>query len=515
MPKKNKTLRLILGDQLNIGHPWFSEKNPSTIYLMAEMLQESEYVTHHIQKIIGFFASMRAFADTLTRMGHQVAYIRITDKDAKLSLEEIIEKQLKSTGATKFEYQLPDEWRLDQQLIAYCKKSSVDCSHIDTHHFLSERMDLRNLFPKGKAPLMETFYRMMRKRYGLLMEAPTKPEGGRWNYDSENRKSFAGKDPLPDIPVLNNDCSVILEDIKKAKLRFIGNVEALSFEWPINREQSILLLKHFCKHALPLFGKYQDAMHTDTWLLFHSRLSFSMNTKMISPLEVIEASIAAYRKSNGKITLPQIEGFVRQILGWREYMRGIYWGWMPEFGEMNFLNHQRKLPSWFWSGDTKMNCMKHAIQQSLDKAYAHHIQRLMVTGNFALLAGIHPDELDKWYLGIYIDAIEWVEITNTRGMSQFADGGIVGTKPYVSTSNYIGKMSNYCKGCHYDADAKTGEKSCPFNSLYWAFYETHRKHFANNPRIGMMYRILDKMDRAQRNSLMEQAAKHLEDIENL
>jgi deoxyribodipyrimidine photolyase-related protein len=256
-------------------------------------------------------------------------------------------------------------------------------------------------------------------------------------------------------------------------------------------------------------------MHTDSWLLFHSRLSFSMNTKMISPLEVIEASIDAYRHSNGKITLPQIEGFVRQILGWREYMRGIYWGWMPEFGELNFLNHQRKLPSWFWTGDTKMNCMKHAITQSLDKAYAHHIQRLMVTGNFALLAGIHPDEIDKWYLGIYIDAIEWVEITNTRGMSQFADGGIVGTKPYVSTANYIGKMSNYCKSCHYDADDKTGPNACPFNSLYWNFYDLHRDKFEKNPRIGMMYRILEKMEPAQLAATLERAGYCLDNIESL
>ena len=515
MPKKNKTLRLILGDQLNLQHPWYQEKSSEVIYLMAEMHQESEYVTHHIQKIIGFFASMRALADALSRMGHQVIYIRITDKDAKLRLEEIIDKQIAETGANRFEYQLPDEWRLDQQLKAICSKTDIDCSAVDTHHFLSERMELRNQFPKGKNPLMETFYRMMRKRYGLLMEGPSKPEGGKWNYDSENRKNYAGKDPLPEIPALKNDCSEILQDIQKAKLKFIGHVDAHSFEWPISREQGLKLLKHFCNEALPLFGKYQDAMHTDSWLLFHSRLSFSMNTKMISPLEVIEASIDAYRHSNGKITLPQIEGFVRQILGWREYMRGIYWGWMPEFGELNFLNHQRKLPSWFWTGDTKMNCMKHAITQSLDKSYAHHIQRLMVTGNFALLAGIHPDEIDKWYLGIYIDAIEWVEITNTRGMSQFADGGIVGTKPYVSTANYIGKMSNYCKSCHYDADDKTGPNACPFNSLYWNFYDLHRDKFEKNPRIGMMYRILEKMEPAQLAATLERAGYCLDNIESL
>jgi len=261
------------------------------------------------------------------------------------------------------------------------------------------------------------------------------------------------------------------------------------------------------------FGQYQDAMTTWDPFLFHSRLSFSLNTKMISPLEVVRKVETYWESHQDEVSISQVEGFVRQIIGWREYMRGIYWAKMPEFAELNFFGHERPLPSWYWTGNTKMNCLSKSISQSLEHAYAHHIQRLMVTGNFALLAGIDPAALDEWYLGIYIDAIEWVEITNTRGMSQFADGGIVGTKPYVSSANYIQKMSNYCGQCAYDAKKKTGHGACPFNSLYWNFYEVNRSKLQKNPRIGMAYRTLDKM--SNKKELLAQAAEYLDKIETL
>jgi deoxyribodipyrimidine photolyase-related protein len=256
-------------------------------------------------------------------------------------------------------------------------------------------------------------------------------------------------------------------------------------------------------------------MAPNEWSLYHSRISFSMNVKMISPQEVIERAIEEWKKRPTEIEFNQLEGFVRQIIGWREYMRGIYWLKMPEYATMNFFNNQEKLPDWFWTGKTKMNCMKDAINQSLNYAYAHHIQRLMITGNFALLAGIDPDEIDAWYLGIYIDAIEWVEITNTRGMSQFADGGIVGTKPYVSSASYIDKMSHYCGTCFYKKALKTGEKSCPFNSLYWNFYDRNEDKLAKNPRIGMMYNVWRKMKPEDKSSLLEQADYYLKNINEL
>ena len=516
MNLKNKTLRLLLGDQLNSAHSWFSKADDSIIYLMTEMRQETDYVAHHVQKVAGFFAAMRNFAKELKQAGHTVMYHDITSAQAKLTLPELILQTIRENNITRFEYQLPDEWRLDTQLKEFCKSLSIPSSHYDTEHFLSERDDLRSMFPDNRKPLMETFYRKMRVKTGVLMMPDGKtPEGGKWNYDAENRKAWKGKPAPPETHLPVNDVSMIVDEIKNADISCFGEIDARKFHWPVTRLQGLKLLDDFCKHSLAFFGMYQDAMHTSEPFLFHSRLSFALNTKMISPLEVVTHAVRAYENSNDLISLAQIEGFVRQIIGWREYVRGIYWGWMPEFGQMNFLNHQRKLPSWFWTGDTKMNCMSHAIKQSLEYAYAHHIQRLMVTGNFMLLAGIHPDEADAWYLGIYIDAIEWVEMPNTRGMSQFADGGIVGTKPYVSSANYINKMSNYCGSCYYDHKKRHGDKACPFNSLYWNFYDRHRGVFEKNPRIGMMYQLLNKMPAGERADTIEYAETLLSNLEGI
>jgi deoxyribodipyrimidine photolyase-related protein len=303
--------------------------------------------------------------------------------------------------------------------------------------------------------------------------------------------------------------------IRDQDVKTIGQIDEKNFIWPTSRREALADLNKFCEYFLHNFGTYQDAMHTEHAFGYHSLVSFGLNSKMLHPLEVVQRVIDTWEDNQDRISMAQVEGYVRQIIGWREFMRGVYWAKMPEYSSMNALSHNRKLPEWFWTGDTKMNCLSHSIRQSLDHAYAHHIQRLMVTGNFALLAGIHPDELDQWYLGIYIDAIEWVEITNTRGMSQYADDGIVGTKPYVSSSNYIKKMSNYCDSCHYSASKKTGDNACPFNSLYWHFYDRHTSKFAKNPRIGMMYRTWEKMDDEKKEAIVSQAEKYLEKIEDL
>jgi deoxyribodipyrimidine photolyase-related protein len=341
------------------------------------------------------------------------------------------------------------------------------------------------------------------------------PITGQWNYDSDNRKKIPSNHIITPAFVFKNDVALIVKEITKANVKTIGNIDANNFIWPINRNQSLQLLHFFIKECLPFFGNFQDAMTVSSWSLYHARISFSLNTKMLSPLEVIKAAIDEWTKRPKEIAYNQLEGFVRQIIGWREYMRGIYWAKMPSYATLNFFDHNAKLPDWFWSGTTKMNCLKNAINQSLDYAYAHHIQRLMVTGNFALLAGIHPDEVDAWYLGIYMDAIEWVEITNTRGMSQFADGGIVGTKPYVSSATYIDKMSDYCKSCHYSKTTKIGEKACPFNSLYWNFYNNHETKLSKIPRIGMMYNVWRKMDPNDKASLLKQADFYLQNINDL
>jgi deoxyribodipyrimidine photolyase-related protein len=361
---------------------------------------------------------------------------------------------------------------------------------------------------------MESFYRQMRKNHSILMDGAN-PVGGKWNFDADNRKKIPANHVVS-LPLLfSNNTSEIEIELQKANVKTIGNVNSKQFLWPINRSQSLELLEFFVEHCLPFFGTFQDAMQQNQWSIYHSRLSFSLNTKMISPREVIDAAIEAWEKNRTEISLNQLEGFVRQILGWREYMRGIYWAKMPEYATLNFFENSASLPDWFWTGKTKMNCLSQAINQSLDFAYAHHIQRLMITGNFALLAGVHPDEIDAWYLGIYIDALDWVEITNTRGMSQFADGGIVGTKPYVSSASYIDKMSNYCGNCHYKKELKTGEKACPFNSLYWNFYDRNEDKLANNPRIGMMYNVWRKMDQTQKTALLKQAEVYLNKINEL
>jgi len=342
-----------------------------------------------------------------------------------------------------------------------------------------------------------------------------KPLTGQWNYDSDNRKKLP-KDHKPTPPlVFNNDVSEIYNEIATTNIKTIGTIDAKNFVWPVNRKQSLALLDFFATACLPLFGSYQDAMTPNEWSMYHSRISFSMNVKMISPQEVIDRAIDEWRKRPNEIEFNQLEGFVRQIIGWREYMRGIYWNKMPQYATLNFFNNQEKLPDWFWTGKTKMNCLKDAISQSLQYGYAHHIQRLMITGNFALLAGVHPDEIDAWYLGIYMDAFEWVEITNTRGMSQFADGGIVGTKPYVSSASYIDKMSHYCSSCFYKKNIKTGEKACPFNSLYWNFYDRNESKLASNPRIGMMYNVWRKMKSEDKTALLEQANYYLKNRNEL
>jgi deoxyribodipyrimidine photolyase-related protein len=510
----SKTLRLILGDQLNSNHSWYKTVDDSVTYVMMEIRTETDYATHHIQKVVGFFASMHCFANELNTKNHNLIYIYLNDQENLQSFDKNIQQLIIKHDFTQFEYQFPDEYRVDVLLKNYCSQLSIPSRVFDTEHFYTNREELGSFFEGKKTFLLESFYRATRKKHHVLMEGD-KPLTGQWNYDGENRKKLPkNHKPTPPL-VFDNDVTKIVSELKLTDVKTIGNIDAKNFVWPINRKQSLELLEFFVTECLPLFGSYQDAMTPNEWSLYHARVSYSMNVKMISPHEVINRAIKEWENRKEEIEFHQLEGFVRQIIGWREYMRGIYWLKMPEYETMNFFNNQEKLPSWFWTGKTKMNCLKDAITQSLDYSYAHHIQRLMITGNFALLAGVHPDEVDAWYLGIYIDAIQWVEITNTRGMSQFADGGIVGTKPYVSSATYIDKMSHYCGSCHYNKSVKTGEKACPFNSLYWNFYDKNEDKLAKNPRIGMMYNVWRKMQPEVKVGLLEQADFYLKNINDL
>ncbi len=505
-----KTLRLLLGDQLNIKHPWFKSVDDDVVFVLFEMRQETDYITHHIQKVIGFFAAMRQFATDLESAGHHVIYYKITDPNNTHDLVENLQNIIKNKDISSFEYQLPDEYRLDQQLQNFTKTLSIKFNTVDTAHFYTKRNDLKTFYEGKKQFVMENFYRGMRKKHDILMEYGN-PEGGKWNYDKSNRKKWKNEPKIPTYKYFKNDVTEVVSDIEKSGIKTLGNWNEKTFNYPINRKQALEQLKYFCENLLKHFGDYQDALHTDEVYLFHSRLSFAMNIKLISARNVVDTILNYYRKHEDEIDISQVEGFIRQVIGWREYMRGMYWALMPEFKTGNYLQNKNKLAHFFWTGNTKMACLKHAITNSLDNAYAHHIQRLMITGNYALLTQTNPDDVDAWYLGIYADAVEWVQLPNTRGMSQFADGGKIATKPYVSSGSYIQKMSNYCDGCHYNYKKKTETDACPFNSLYWNFLDDKRSLLGSNHRMKMMYHLLDKMS-AEDLSAIKERANHI--IEN-
>jgi len=514
MVKKQQTLRLILGDQLNASHPWFKEVDKNYTYIIAELFQETDYVTHHIQKIQAFFAAMQSFAFSLKEAGHRVLYFTLDDTKEFKVLPELLCDLLKA-NFKHFEYQQPDEYRLSEQLASFCdtlKANDITSSCVDSFHFYLPHEELKEHFKSNTSHRMEFFYRYMRKRFKLLIGKDDKPDGGKWNFDQQNRNKLKKKDIaiIPEPLIFSNDVSDINQRISRHSINTIGK-GGDSLLWPVNESQSTELLEYFCRNLLPLFGTFQDAMTCTAddiiskkqWSLYHSRLSFSLNSKILSPKKVIDTAVKYYN-ANEKISLSQIEGFVRQIIGWREYIRGMYWANMPLYIKKNSLSANNKLPKWFWDGKTKMNCLHHAINQSLEFGYAHHIQRLMITGNFCLIAGIDPEQVDEWYLGVYVDAIEWVELPNTRGMSQFADGGLIASKAYAASGNYVNKMSDYCGSCYYNVKEKITDNACPLNSLYWHFMEKHNAVFETNPRQAMVYRNWRKQSQTlQRDTLMK------------
>ncbi|GAB1620654.1 cryptochrome/photolyase family protein [Agarivorans albus] len=521
--KKYKTLRLILGDQLNASHSWFKQQDEQTLYLIAELHQEACYTVHHKQKIAAFFAAMQQFAFALQTAGHQVAHLTLDDTKPFKDLPALLDHLIESYSIQRFEYQLPDEYRLREQLANFSESQPLSSIAYSTEHFYLPDEEIDKYFQASKSHVLENFYRKLRRRFDVLMDKDV-PLGGKWNYDANNRNKLKADD-LANVPaplLFSNDVTSILERIDKHKISTIGHADT-QLLWPVNRKQATQLLSFFCEQCLPRFGQFQDSMtgklsllgKDNGWSLYHSRISFALNAKIISPQYVVKTAIEAFERSEGRIDISQIEGFVRQIIGWREFIRGVYWANMPEYASLNALEAKRQLPSWFWTGDTKMNCLRHAIKQSLDYAYAHHIQRLMVTGNFCLLAGIDPTLVDDWYLGIYIDAIEWVEMPNTRGMSQFADGGIVGSKAYAASGNYINKMSDYCSNCIYKVNKTTEDEACPLNSLYWHFMDKHQHKIGNNPRTKMVFSSWLKKSEQQRIEVLNKAKHCLDDIESL
>ena len=506
------TLRLILGDQLNVAHSWFRQPDRNVVYVMMEIRSETDYVRHHAQKVLALFASMRAFAEAIDKAGHRVRYYRIGDRDNRHSFADNLRQTIKAERAASWERMEADEWRVEEALGEAARELGLPCQVVDAEHFLTKREEIRAAFA-SRVPRMEYFYRSMRRRLGILIDAKGEPVGGKWNFDAQNRAKWNGTPPAPAWPWLIHDLRGLWSEIQSAGVATIGDPQADKLRWPLNRREARAGLAHFIAHALPNFGTYQDAMREHSPLIFHSALSFALNTKMLSPMEVVQAALDAF--DEGSAPLAAVEGFVRQIIGWREFVRGVYWGRMPAYAKTNCLEADRKLPAWYWTGDTAMRCVGDAVRNSLSLAYAHHIQRLMLTGNFALLAGVDPDEVDAWYLGIYIDAFEWVELPNTRGMSQYADGGLLGSKPYAAGANYIGKQSDYCKDCQYDPKRRAGDNACPFNALYWNFIDRHAERFESNPRMALPRRAWLALSQPEKEAIRQTASAYLDRMDTL
>lgn len=485
------TLRLVLGDQLNPLHSWFETPNASVVYVLMEVRAETDYVLHHAQKILAIFAAMRAFAARLRQAGHRVRYVSIDTPSNRQSITANLEALMVHYRAKWLEYQAPDEWRLDELLEQWCAAQPFASRMVGSEHFLTEREDVAGYFDARAAWRMEVFYRHMRRRHRILLDHAGAPEGGRWDFDHDNRAPWPGDPPAAADWRMTHDHAALWQTIEAAGVRSFGVPQADALPWPLHRDEALQQLDDFITHALPHFGRYEDAMSTRSPRLFHSLLSFALNVKMLHPAEVIARAEAAWRDRHAP--LASVEGFIRQILGWREYVRGVYWSQMPGYAQSNQLGQHAPLPHWFWDGQIGMRCLADAIGNSLNNAHAHHIQRLMVIGNFALLAGLDPQALHRWYLGVYIDAFEWVELPNTVGMSQFADGGFLGSKPYISGAAYIDRMSDYCTGCAYQRKQRVGPRACPYNALYWDFLARQRALLGGNERLALPYRQLDDM----------------------
>ncbi|MFW2341923.1 cryptochrome/photolyase family protein [Brevundimonas sp.] len=495
-------LRLVLGDQLSDDLSALSDIGPDDTVLMAEVTDEATYVRHHKQKIVLVLAAMRAFAGRLGDAGHTVRYVTLEDPGNTGSIAGEIERAVAETGCDRLIRTLCGEWRLEQALDAVAERLSVPVEAREDSRFICSSGRFR-AWAEGKRQLrMEFFYREMRRDTGLLMDGD-QPEGGQWNYDAENRKKLPAGSPTPDrrrFPP-GETTRVVMALVERRFTDHFGDLD--SFDWPVTHDEAEAALSHFLDDILPAFGDWQDAMARDEAFLWHGLISTSLNLGLLDPMEICRRAEAEYRK--GRAPLNAVEGFIRQVLGWREFVRGIYWLKVPEYRHRNALDADRDLPWFYWSGKTDMACLSDAVAQTRRHAYAHHIQRLMVTGNLAMLLGVHPDLVDDWYMVVFADAYEWVEMPNTRGMATFADGGIVGSKPYAASGAYIDRMSDYCGGCRYSVKQKTGEGACPFNRLYWGFLERNRKTLRDNPRLAMPYRTLDKWSPEQRQALVEEA----------
>ena len=508
MHHETRNLVLVLGDQLDEQSSALTDFDPQSDRIwMAEVDAESTHVPSSKQRTTLFLSAMRHFAERLRDKGWPVVYRLLDDEQNAGSLAEELALAIRQYRPSQLVMTAPGDWRVWQQLRATAAQHGVPFDIRDDDHFYCTVREFKAHAEGKKQIRLEYFYRELRRKHQILMDGKL-PIGGQWNFDADNRGSFgkAGPGALP-APTRFEPDATTLAVMALVNQRFAQHPSSLEhFGWPVTRDQALQVLADFVQYRLPHFGQYQDAMWEGEVWLYHSHVSSSLNLKLLRPREVIAAAETAYHQ--GLAPLPAVEGFVRQVLGWREYVRGIYWTEMPGYLEQNAMQAQADLPGFFWTADTDMACLRDAIGQTLKQGYAHHIQRLMVTGLYALLFGVHPKQVHEWYLSVYVDAVEWVELPNTLGMSQFADGGLMASKPYVASGKYIDRMSNHCKGCRYNPAVATGATACPFTTLYWAYLSQHADTLAKNPRMLMQLKNLNRLSASQRADIAQQAQVH-------
>jgi deoxyribodipyrimidine photolyase-related protein len=498
-------LVLLLGDQLSLQHGAMRHARAGVdTILMAEVSEEARYVRHNRHKIALIFAAMRHCRDELRSRGFDVIYFSYDE--GKASLLEAVEAALEVSGAGRLLCCEPGEHRLLEQMKQWPLRSPVEW--VEDDRFLASREEFAGWAEGRKQLRMEYFYRSMRKKYGLLLEADGSPAGGKWNFDASNRSGWRAGEAVPPRP------RVPLDDLTRDVIELVdrefpdhpGDLD--KFYLAVTRAQAEQHLQWFLDHALPRFGQYQDALAEESPWLFHSLVSMYLNIGLLEPLQVCRRVEQAWR--DGDCDLAAAEGFIRQIIGWREYVRGIYWLTMPGYAQRNGLNARRALPAWFWTGDTDMRCLQVALGQTLALGYAHHIQRLMVIGNFALLAGLDVEAVCQWYLAVYVDAFEWVELPNTLGMALHADGGLMASKPYAASGKYIQRQGNHCHQCVYSPAKTTGPGACPYNSLYWHFIDRHLDSMRANARMGLVVANWTRRDQEERNVILSWADRELQ-----
>jgi deoxyribodipyrimidine photolyase-related protein len=500
-----RTLVVVLGDQLDLNAAAFDGfDSAQDAAWMAEVDEEATHVWSSKQRVALFLAAMRHFAQALRAAGRPLHYRRLDDPNNRGSLVAELQATLETLAPQRVVMTAPGDWRVWQSLKAVVEGAGLALEVCEDRHFFCTVRDFAAHAKGRKSLRLEYFYRELRQRHGVLMHEG-QPIGGQWNFDADNREAFGpeGPGPVPPRATFKPD-ALTREVLALVETRFAQHPGSLeSFAWPVTRDQALQALRLFIEQRLPLFGRYEDAMWPDEPWLYHSQLAAALNLKLLTAREVVHAAEAAYRA--GKAPLESAEGFIRQILGWREFVRGIYWTQMPGYLERNALDARQDLPAWYWTGRTDMACLRDVITQTLAHGYAHHIQRLMVTGLFALLLGVRPPQVHAWYLSVFVDAVEWVELPNTLGMSQYGDGGLLASKPYVATGRYIQRMGGPCAGCRYDPAQRTGERACPFTTLYWDFLMRHEKLLARNARMALQVKNVARLSPAEREAVAQRA----------